>query len=161
MNEAKTFRTKTGYCHILPDKIVLNRDPVFIGTDKTPRNNAMPVILVLYGAFFAYLVYKGYVAYTAQNTGSLIWCTIIALFIAWVIVRSWQNSTTGIIDRSSITKMKFKKAMPGLSRSYFQIYFKDAKGKTKRRLLMLPGSLSGGRAGTEEALKVMKEERLL
>lgn len=161
MSEARTFRTKSGYCHVLPDKIVLNHDPVYQGTGKTPRNNAMPVILVVYGIFLAFLLYKGSQAYIEHRTGTLIWCTIFAMFIAWVLVRSRQNSTTGVIERESITLIKFKKAAPGLTRSYFEIYFKDDKGRLKRRLLLLPGSLSGGKTGTEEALRVMQEEKLV
>ena len=161
MNEAKTFRTKTGYCHILPDKIVLNRDAVYTGANTAPENNAMPVILLVYASFLAYLVYKGYQAYIVNNTGSLTWCVVFGMLAIWVLVRSWNNSTTGVIARETIKEIRFRKAMPGLTRSYFEIYFKDKKGRTKRRLLMLPGSLSGGKTGTEEALSVMKEESLL
>jgi hypothetical protein len=48
-----------------------------------------------------------------------------------------------------------------LTRSRFEVKFEDENGKIKKRLIMLPGSLTGGKIETEKAIKLMKEERLL
>jgi len=45
--ENKTFKTKTGYCHILPDRIVLTRDGVIGNVAKmTVGNNITPLGLI-------------------------------------------------------------------------------------------------------------------
>jgi len=55
----------------------------------------------------------------------------------------------------------FKKGMTGISRSRFEILFKNENGKLKKRLIMLPGSLSSGDKHTVTALEIMKDAGLL
>ena len=74
---------------------------------------------------------------------------------------SLNNSTTSISDRNSIVNIKFKKAIIGLTRSRFEVLFKDDQGKIKKRLIILPGSAFDGQSVTLIALKIMTEERLL
>ena len=58
-------------------------------------------------------------------------------------------------------EVKLKKALKGLTRSRFEVMFEDEKGKIKKRLIMLPGSLSDGQNETEKAIEIMTEEQLL
>jgi len=41
------------------------------------------------------------------------------------------------------------------------VLFEDENGKVKKRLIMLPGSLTDGQNETEKAIKIMTEEKLL
>jgi hypothetical protein len=47
MESEKIFKTKTGFCHILPDKIVLKRDGVVGNAAKvTVGNNIARILLI-------------------------------------------------------------------------------------------------------------------
>lgn len=63
-------------------------------------------------------------------------------------------------NRRDIKTTKFIKGTSGLSRSRFEIEFNEG-GKIKKRLILLPGSLTGGLDETDKAVKIMKEEKLL
>ena len=85
---------------------------------------------------------------------------IVGLFLIYAIFASLNNSATPIIERSKIKSVKFKKAAFGITRSRFEILFEENNGKIKKRLIMLPGSMSNGQKETEKARKIMKEEKL-
>jgi len=77
------------------------------------------------------------------------------------IFTSINNSATPIIERKDIKSIKFKKAIFGITRSRFEVLFKDENEKIKKRIIMLPGSMHQGKKETEIAKKIMKEEKLL
>ncbi len=161
MESEKTFNTKTGFCHILPDKIVLTRDGVVGNVAKVTVGNNIARILLIYGAITVGLFYFGYEAYNNGQTFQPILFGLIGLYLIYGIVSSLNNSATPTIDREKIKDVKLKKAIKGLTRSRFEVLFEDENGKIKKRLIMLPGSLTNGQNETEKALEIMKEERLL
>jgi len=65
-----------------------------------------------------------------------------------------------VINRDSIQRTLFKKGIKGLTRARFEVYFRESSEKIKKRLIMLPGSLTGGDTETDIAIKIMKEEGL-
>ena len=86
---------------------------------------------------------------------------LIGIYLVYGIISSTNNSATPIIDRSKIKNIKFKAAIVGLTRSRFEVFFETENGKIKKRLIMLPGSLTGGKSETEKALIIMREEKLI
>ena len=74
------------------------------------------------------------------------------------LLSSINNSAIPVIERESIQKTIFKKGIKGLTRARFEILFNDKSGKLKKRLIMLPGSLTGGETETDIALRIMQEE---
>ena len=60
-----------------------------------------------------------------------------------------------------IKEGKFIKAIPRVTRSRFEILFEDEKGKIKKRIIMLPGSLNDGENETEKAFEIMKSEKII
>ena len=161
MESEKIFRTKTGFCHILPDKIVLTRDGVIGNVAKVTVGNNIARILLIYGAITVGLFYFGFEAYKTGQMLQPILFGLIGLYLIYGIVSSLNNSATPIIARENIKDVKLKKAIKGLARSRFEVLFEDENGKIKKRLIMLPGSLTDGHNETEKALHLMKEERLL
>ncbi|AWH86115.1 phosphoribosylaminoimidazolesuccinocarboxamide synthase [Flavobacterium album] len=156
----KTFRTKTGYCHILPDKIILTRDGTIGNIAKASVGNKIARILIIYGIIAAIFFYQAYNSYT---DGEVVFCTLYCaagLYLIYGITTSINNSAAPVIERSTIKSVTYKKAIPGLTRSRFEVLFED-NGKIKKRLILLPGSLSGGPAETENALEIMAEENLI
>ena len=161
--EEKIFRTKTGFCHILPDKIVLTRD----GSTGNAANvvsgkaNSIGRTLIIYGLLTVYFAYK---AFTMFSKGETVWAALYFLVVVlniYAIATSINNSTASVIERSKIKSVTFKNAQPGITRSYFEIYFEDENGKIKKRLIMLPGSLANGNNETQKAVQIMQEEGLL
>ena len=161
MEQEYTFKTKTGFCHILPDKIVLTRDGIIGNVAKVTVGNNIVRILIIYGAITAGLFYFGLEAYKNGQLVQPILFGLIGLYLIYGIISSLNNSATPIIDRQKIKDVRFKKAFKGLTRSRFEVMFEDETGKMKKRLIMLPGSLTDGQNETDKAVEIMKEEKLL
>ena len=161
MNSEKKFRTKTGYCHILPDKIVLTKDENPGNLAEVAVGNTIIRILIIYGIISAGLIFLAVNSYNKQEIFSAIFFGGIALFLIYVILKSLNNSTTPVINRQSVQKIKFIKGITGLTRTRFEVYFTDNNGKTKKRMILLPGSLTGGQTETDIAYNIMTEEKLL
>lgn len=162
MEELK-FKTKTGYCQILPDKIVL--------TGETPRqqnqNSGLVIQILFLGLFTVGTISAGLKSYSQENyLGIFLSFVLTALFLFFILLLGhillnldgYSNSPE--ILRDSIQKIKFTKAIPVFTLAYFTVYFNDKKGK-KKRLIILPGLLKDGPAETKRALDVMKKANLL
>jgi hypothetical protein len=161
MNTEKKFKTKTGYCHILPDKIILTRDGVIGDLAKITSGNNIIRILLIYSGMSIYLIYTAYSSYQKNEYFSAFFFCIVALYLTTVIFKSVNNSVTPIIDRTKIKEVHFLKATVGITRARFEIMFEDENGKLKKRLILLPGSLSNGAIETTKALEIMKNEHLI
>ena len=157
----KQFKTKTGFCHILPDKIILTRDGIIGNMAKVAVGKSITRVIIIYGGISAFLLYSAFDSFQTGQVPMSIFYLIIGLFLMYGIFASLNNSATPIIERKDITSIKFKKAIFGITRSRFEVLFKDENGKIKKRIIMLPGSLDNGKNETEIAKKIMKEEKLL
>lgn len=160
MESEKTFKTKTGFCHILPDKIVLTRDGVVGNVAKATVRNNIARISLIYGVIAVGIFYFGYEGYKNRQTLQPILFGLIGLYLIYGIVSSLNNSATSTIYREKIKHIKLKKAIKGLTRSRFEVLFEDENGKIKKRLIILPGSLTDGQNETEKAFEIMREEQL-
>jgi hypothetical protein len=161
MDNEKTFRTKTGFCHILPDKIVLTRDGVMGNIAKVTVGNSISIILITYSGLSIGLFYFAFESYKNGQIAQPILLGLLGIFLVFEVVNSINNSATPIIDRQKIKDVKLKKAIVGLTRSRFEVLFEDEQGRIKKRLIMLPGSLTNGQSETEKAIKIMKDEKLI
>jgi len=161
LENEKIFRTKTGYCHVLPDKIVLTRNGVIGDISKVVAGNTVLRFIILYGLVALWLLYSAVENFlNDQRFFSLIWL-LLATFLIQGIFKSWNNSAAPIIERHSIRHAAFHPARKGLTRAYFEIHFEDQNGKFKKRLIMLPGSLSNGEIETQKAVEIMTSEKIL
>jgi len=161
MYNEKIFKTKTGFCHILPDKIVLTRDGIIRSLAPIISGNNISRILIIYSGFSIWLFYSAFDSYKNGQIFQSIFFGFIAIYLVYVIANSINNSATPIIDRQKIKKVKFKKAIWGLTRSRFEVLFEDEQRKIKKRLIMLPGLLANGQNETVKAVKIMMDEKLI
>lgn len=161
MDYQKTFRTKTGFCHIQPDKIILTRDGIIGNVAKTTVGNNITRILTIYAILAVALIYFAFYSFQRGQIIQTIFVGLIGLYLIYGILRSLNNSTIPIINRDKIKEVKLKKAIPGLTRSRFEVFFEDINGKVKKRMIMLPGSMSGGQNETKKAIQIMTREKLL
>ena len=161
MDNENTFKTKTGFCHILPDKIVLTRDGIIGNVATVTVGNNISRILFIYGGLSIGLFYLAFDNFKNGQIAQPILFGLLGIYLVYGIVNSINNSATPIIDRQKIRDVKFKKAIVGLTRSRFEVLFEDDQGKIKKRLIMLPGSLTDGQNETEKAIKIMTDEKLI
>lgn len=161
MDTEKRFKTKTGFCHILPDKIVLSRDGVIGNVAKITVGKGITRILIIYGLLSTFLIYSAIEKYKIGEMGLAILFGLIAAYLIYGILTSINNSATPVINRDSIQKTLIKKGIKGLTRARFEVYFRESPEKIKKRLIMLPGSLTGGDTETDIDIKIMKEEGLI
>ena len=161
MKNDKTFKTKTGFCHILPDKIVLTRDGLVGNLSSVTVGNSISRILVIYSLFSVFLFYNSFTYYQKEENTSALLFGALAVFLLYGVVKSLNNSATPVIERNSIQKIKFFDAKAGLTRARFEVAFNDDKKKLKKRLIMLPGSLNDGKNETEKALQIMRSEGMI
>jgi Ca2+/Na+ antiporter len=160
MQNENTFKTKTGYCHILPDKIILTRDGIIGSVSQVVIGNGISRILIIYSAFAVFLFYYSFKAYQEEKIVTALFYCLFAGFLLYKVKQSMNYSATSIIERNKIKEVKFIDAKYGATRSRFEVLFEDEKGKLKTRLIMLPGSLSDGKSETEKALEIMKSEKI-
>lgn len=161
MENEKIFKTKSGFCHITSDKIILTRDGLIGNISKIVVGNGIVKILIFYSGLALFMFYIAYTYFQNKEKGSAMLFSLFGFFLGYVITNSINNSTSPIIERSKIKKTKFINGKMGLTRSRFEIIFEDEKGKTKKRLIMLPGSLNDGSSETEKALEIMKSEKII
>jgi len=159
-NNTITFRTKTGYCHIQPDKIVLSANSNPITVFKIPSARNVFQRLMMYSLLSLCLLIQAYTSFKNNEIFLAIFLGIGGIFLIYVVIASANNSGSPVVERATIQKVKFTKAIPWIRRSYISVFFNE-NGKVKKRLIFLPGSLTGGAEETEKALEIMKREGLL
>lgn len=161
MEQGKIFRTKTGFCHILPDKIVLTRDGVLGNAAKLVVGNGLTRVLVIYALAALALFYAAYLDFSAERYITASICLLFGIFLLLGIIKSRNNSATPVIPRAQIVDLKFVRGLSGLTRSRFEVFFTDDKNRLRKRLILMPGSLNGEKEENEKALRILREEKLL
>lgn len=161
MDNEKIFKTKTGFCHILPNKIVLTRNGIIGDIANITVGNNISRILIIYVGVSILLFYYAFDNYRNGHIFQPILFGLLGIYLVYGVVNSINNSASPVIERKKIKEVKFKKAIFGLTRSRFEVFFQDDQNKIKKRLIMLPGSLTDGQNETEKAIKIMTEEKLI
>jgi len=155
------FKTKVGFCYVLPDKIVLITNEAEMNPEKKVIERDIRPVLAIFSLIGLFLIgisinsFSKGVVYPSLLYGGL------GIYILIKMIRSINNSATPIIPRSKITDIKYNKAIPFLTRNYFSIQYINQSGQSKKRLIMLPGILSGGSEEIKKALEIMRSENLL
>ena len=85
---------------------------------------------------------------------------LIGVYLIYGIIKSRNNSATSIIERRDIKRVTYNPGISGLTRSRFEIEFND-NGQTKKRLILLPGTLAGEQSERNKAVQIMRDEKLL
>lgn len=160
MESDKKFRTKTGFCHILPDKIILTRDGIIGNIAKVTLGNGISRILIIYSAFALFLLYFAFTAYKENKVVTALSYIVFVVYLLYKAKQSTNYSATSTIERNKIKEVKFIDAKYGATRSRFEVLFKDENEKIRTRLILLPGSLNDGENETKKALEIMKNEKI-
>jgi hypothetical protein len=160
MDESRKFQTKSGYCHLLPDKIVLSRHGERGAASQLVFGNGYKRHVWVYSVLALLCLFLVYKYWTEGRNMEAIIGGVFTLLVGYAAINGLQYSATRTIYRHSIKDVDFIEGRSGLTRSRFVVHFTDDKGRAQKRLLLLPGSSQGGKAETEMALEAMKEEKL-
>lgn len=155
MITARKFRTKYGYCHILPDRIVFTHRNLLGTLGDMAIEGKMSRVLVTYSFLALFTLYFSWVQVERSNE---IWAVIFAIiggYLAYAVIQGLNLSAHPIIRRSGIEQVQYSKPIEGLNPPTVEIRFKDHKGRTRRRLIAL-------KFGEEQqALVALKAEGLM
>ena len=160
MEANNVFKTKTGFCHLLPDKIVLTREGVAGEAAKRLAGSSIARPLVIYGLLSAFNLHNAWTSFLGKEYGFTFFFAGLSIWFLYSIFRSLNNSAAPEISRAAIQKIVFKPAKPGLTRAYFEVIFTE-NNHLKKRLILLPGSLSSGSTEAAKALEVFTSQGLL
>lgn len=160
-DNGKIFRMKRGFCHLLPDRIVFSTHAKIAGISNentvSARITSRFFLLLLSALYF-------YMSYSSYQDGKYFFTAFFAFFFILnliSVIQSFQYTLINVIDKASIKEVRFIKGIQYLTRSRFDITYTDAQGLEKHRLILLPGSLTGGAQATAKALDLMIEEGLI
>ena len=155
-----SFRTKTGLCTITPDRLLIARDGVRGVAARLVIGNSVTRVLLLYSVLALILLAVGLLfLLTARTVEGALMCLAAALLFR-AVIRSRNNTAAPEISRAHIVSVEARGPREGLTRAYFTVHYRDGTA-IKKRLIMLPGSLSSGAAEYQKARQVFIDAGLL
>ena len=160
----KIFRTTTGFCHILPDKIAFTRDGKLENIDlNPPKEHRSLKFALVYGllicAAIGFIIYK-YIEGVLDLTSTIVAISIIVVMLYYIYkVVNYQTRT--YFDRDKIISLKYKAGINSLSPSQFLISIKSENEKTLYANIILRSQNIFGKQETDDAIKIMVEEGLI
>ena len=158
---SKSFPTKTGYCHVFPDRIEIERSGWMGSLSGFLFGKGIHRIFGVYLFVMVLLVISLFVVLAIENYLLSIFFFGMIGFYGWSLWKSRDLSAAPVIYRNQIEKVGYHEAIKGVSRAYFTLFYAPKEGQTLRRLVMLPSTLKGGDRIAESAVWIMKEEGFL
>ena len=161
MLQANTFKTDSGYCHILLDKIIFNNTESPDEDVAHKEANGISKSVIVYSIVFSILI-AGVIS-GILFSADLYYILIILVFALWFLFRiiyKIQHAHINIILRSSITKIEFKEAIYNLQNAHFVIHFKNSNNASRKKYIGLPTSLDNleNKQLQQQAINIMEEE---
>lgn len=160
MEAKKTFKTRTGFCHVTPEQIILTRDGIIGNISRVTVGSKATRILIVYGLVTLGVIYFAHGSFIRGDMATGLFFGLIGLYLIYGILKSRNNSAKPIIDRKDIKKVTYHSGISGLTRPRFVVEFND-NGQMKKRFIILHGTLIGGQREADKAVQVMRDEELL
>jgi hypothetical protein len=158
MEGAKMFKTRSGYCFITPDEIILTQKDHLQKKPAKPAGDISTIVLSLYAISAAFVFYFAVLGFQQADYYPAAVFLIISVGIMSYVYTARDKSFTPVIARESIRDIELIKAIPGGLGTHFNIWFEDDKGQLKRRVIKLPGMFVPDNIELANAIKVMQEE---
>lgn len=156
------FRTKTGTCTITSESIILTREGPRGAAAQAlhGRGGSINRTLILYSLIGLGAVGFGFRSLMAGDTFGGVLLLAMGLYFLVNVIASRNNSAAPVIERSAIRSVTAHPPRPPATRGYFTVLF-DEGGKTRKRLIILPGLVEGGGEEYKKAEAMMKIAGLL
>ena len=138
------------------ERITLKREGVIGHVAQRIYGNS--INRVLFVQAFIGIVALGYGIWSivGKNYFAGSFFSLIGAFYLRSVILSRNNSAANIIERSSAQLVEAHTQRPPFTRAYFLIHFIE-NGEKRKRMIMLPGSLSGGNEEYKKAIAIMQE----
>lgn len=145
-----TFRTKTGVCHVTREELTLEREGrmsrLLFGQARPPAATYLLISVAAAGA--------GVLGWQAGSPGLIGVGTAAPLLLLFAAI-SVGYSGTNRIARAEAESVVAHPPNPPRTRGYVDVRFRRG-GTLRRRLIMLPGSRSGGAEEWPRALEALR-----
>ncbi|NND63335.1 MAG: hypothetical protein HKN48_09090 [Flavobacteriaceae bacterium] len=161
MSRTRKFRTKNGFCHVMPDRIVFTHSGFYGRMGDIAGNGRMVRLLVLFGAFTLTAFFFAYLNFLKDQWFWAILFSVIGGYLFYGILNNLNNTIHPIILREAIREVKYVKSNSVFGYPFFEVRFKNAKGKIKRRLITLPRANGKNANDIREAVQLMAKEGLI
>lgn len=154
------FRTRSGYCHILKDKIIISRHKE-ISPEKTEKLSRLSLRPAYIDVFIAIvMIILAFLNFQYQQLSSTIIFSVMAVFFIYSIVTGWDIIKMNVIQRKEIIETKFvdEKFIVFLPKVYFYIEY---QGKKRKVEVPLMNKFLGGKDLKEAVLRILGEEKFI
>jgi hypothetical protein len=161
MEDIKIFRTKTGFCQVSTDKIILINEGIRGQLSDLVYGKDNFRILLFYGITSLILLGLFAIYINVGNVFLSLVALVSGLVVAIKMLKYYNTTAEPIIERSQIEKVVFFRAIPVLRRAHFVVHFTARNGKKMKRLILLPGILRKGKDEAVKAFDIMVSEGLI
>lgn len=158
MEGTKMFRTRSGYCFITPDEIILTRQNQLKKIPAKPAGDISTILLSGYAISAAFVFYFSFLGFMRGEYYPAAVLLIVSAGIMAYVYTSRNKSFTPVIPRERIQDIELIKAVPGGLGTYFNIWFEDENSRIKRRVIKLPGMFVPQNEELIRAIDIMQEE---
>ena len=107
MERENIFRTKSGFCQILSDRIVLTRNAAVGNFSKFFVGDNITRILLIYSFITLFLLFFAFKAFQENKIATFLFNVFFAIYLLFKIKQSLNFSATPIIKRNKIKEVKF------------------------------------------------------
>ena len=158
---AKSFATQTGYCHILPDRVVLNQEPVY-GEAIAPLKpwRGRPLYFPAVALTFALFVF-GYLAFRGENQLAAMIAVVVGFLCARYVFRLTFRPQEFVIARDGIFEWKYMAGQPPITKAFFIVKYRSKRGSKRNKVVVLPSFTSRWQDVRDHAMEILREENLL
>jgi hypothetical protein len=158
LSSEKSYKTKSGYCFILDNRIVLTREKVIGDITDTFVGNILARLYAIGALFAVVLLYFGFERYRNNDKIVGIILLLVASYTIYIAIKSFKKSIRSVINRDSIRQIHFKKGIKGIYNARFEVFFTNTRGEQKKQLIVLPHLFYSDKKGIDKVLKLMKDE---
>jgi len=158
---ARTFATHNGYCHVLPDRIVLSREPVY-GEEIAALVpwEGRPWYVPAAAGTLMLLVFT-FLCLRSGNTGIGTMAAVIAVLLGRTVIRATFKTREVSIPKDAIFHVRYMKGQPPVTKAYFIVKYKGPRGGNRNKIIPLPAFSSRWQDARDSALEIFEDEGLL
>lgn len=117
MKSVELFRTKSGYCHVFDDKIILSQNDDTEEALGLIKSESIHKYIVIYFVLAAVLGVVAYFNYVNQKHASAFFLFCLSFFFLFNAIKSIGYSSINILDKKDIKNIIYKKPIVGVTRA--------------------------------------------
>jgi hypothetical protein len=150
------FRTKTGFCIINAERIILKREGIDGQIADRVYGHSISHALSIYSVTGIAAIAVGIWLLLDKNYFTGGFCCVVGVLFILNVIASRNNSAANIIERSTVISVKAHPPHPPFTRPYFIVNFLE-DGKKRRRIIYLPGVMFGEKEEYRLASELMSK----